>query len=100
MSPGERNVTIGRDAHGNVIVTGDNNTLYVFPGVTKLPADLVIKLRQGLVELDSLAEAVPLPTMTLTITFADAGREQWRVIAAGAAVPVAAASLVPAPWIS
>ena len=74
-----RSVTIGRDARGNAIVTGDNNVVYVFYGISELPADLVARLESGAVRAQELPEAVPLPTLVLSIAFTDEKRAEWEM---------------------
>ena len=74
-----RNVQIGRDAQGNVIVTGDGNVFYLF--LREPSAELLERLRAGQVKVAEIAEAVPLPTLTLAIAFADDERRHWRITA-------------------
>jgi len=40
-------VTIGQDALGNAIVTGDNNQTFVFYGMEKLPEGLLADIQSG-----------------------------------------------------
>jgi tetratricopeptide (TPR) repeat protein len=76
---GSRGVTIGRDASGNVIVTGDRNL--VFPGVTALSPEVIAALQAGDWQAGEAEGAVPLPTLTLGIEFTDERRREWRVVA-------------------
>jgi hypothetical protein len=64
-------VTIGQDASGNAIVTGDNNQTFVFYGVEKLPQELLADIHSGRKRAADIPEAVPLPALTLAIDFED-----------------------------
>lgn len=57
---GERTVTIGHDAFGNAIVTGDNNLTVVLIGVDTVPDELIA-----------------------AIEFAEAERTQWKITGDG-----------------
>jgi hypothetical protein len=78
---GERNVTIGQDALGNAIVTGDNNLTFVLFGVgaDHIPAKVLEALKSG--RLADEPGVVPLPALTLAIDFTDEDRTQWRITA-------------------
>jgi hypothetical protein len=90
-------VTIGQDAVGNAIVTGDNNQTFVFYGVEKLPPDLLADILNGRKRAADIPEAVPLPALTLAIDFEDETRAQWKIAARRATgVPVARGAA--APW--
>ncbi len=78
-------VTIGQDALGNAIVTGDNNQTFVFYGVEKLPPELLADILNGRKKAADIPEAVPLPALTLAISFKDNAREQWTIGARRAA---------------
>lgn len=95
----ERSIHIGHDAHGCVMVTGDNNRVYVFPGITQLSPELIGRIKTGEVQPEDIPGAVPLPTLTLQIAFADAARTTWSVTprhAAGAG----SERRVPSPWVA
>jgi len=64
-------VTIGQDALGNAIVTGDNNQTFVFYGIEKLPPELLADIHSGRKRAVDIAEAVPLAALTLTVDFED-----------------------------
>jgi hypothetical protein len=74
-------VTIGQDALGNAIVTGDNNQTFVFYGVEKLPPQLLADIRDGRKRAADIPDAVPLPALTLAIIFEDDTRTQWKIVA-------------------
>src|SRR5512132_197883 len=93
---GERPVTIGRDASGNAIVTGDNNLTFVFIGIDQIPADVMATLQSGRLRPADAPGAVPLPALTLAIGFAGAP-VQWR-ITARRATGDAAVRRGPTPW--
>src|SRR4051794_18392897 len=90
-------VTIGQDALGNTIVTGDNNQTFVFHGVEKLPQELLADILSGRKRAADIPEAVPLPALTLGIDFEDGTRAQWK-IAARRATGVSVARGAAAPW--
>jgi hypothetical protein len=69
-------VTIGQDALGNAIVTGDNNQTFVFYGVDKLSQELLADILNGRKRAADILEAVPLPALTLAIAFEDDIRTQ------------------------
>ncbi len=94
---GERQVHIGHDAHGNVIITGDDNRVYVFPGITELTAELIAQLEGGVLKAQDVPGAVPLPTLTLSIGYADEARSAWE-IAASRSEAGGASRTVPVPW--
>ena len=73
------NVTIGKDAAGNAIVTGDNNLTVVLIGTDKLPDDLIEALKSGRLRAADLPGAVLLPALTLAIAPAGAARTQWTI---------------------
>jgi hypothetical protein len=83
MSEG-RNVTIGQDASGNVIITGDNGLAFILPGVSSLSPETLAALSGGRIAPAAIAEALPLPALTLAIAFADDARTQWRITASRA----------------
>jgi tetratricopeptide (TPR) repeat protein len=90
-------VTIGQDAFGNAIVTGDNNQTFVFYGIEKLPPELLADILSGRKRAADIEEAVPLPALTLTVEFEDDTRTQWKVAARRATgVPVTRSAV--APW--
>ena len=74
----QRSVTIGRDAQGNLIVTGDNNRVFVF--FKEPTAALLAQLESGVLKPEALPEAVPLPTLVLRIASAT-DPAQWTVAA-------------------
>lgn len=78
---GDRNVSIGRDANDNVIITGDNNLNLVLPGITELSDEIVAKLRSGALRPSEIEGAVPLPALTLNISFTDKTRQEWTIVA-------------------
>src|SRR5438270_12108390 len=90
-------VTIGQDALGNAIVTGDNNQTFVFHGVEKLPQELLADILSGRKRAADIPEAVPLPALTLAVDFEDDTRAQWK-IAARRATGVPDARSATAPW--
>ena len=53
-----RDITIGRDAFGNALVTGDNNQTFVFFGRDQVPEDLLALVRNGRMRLADMPEAV------------------------------------------
>jgi hypothetical protein len=77
---GDRTVTIGRDASGSVIVTGEHNVVYVLPGVAELSAELIEKLQSGALRPQQLPEAVPYPTLNLRLEFVDDARCDWAIV--------------------
>ena len=90
-------VTIGQDALGNAIITGDNNQTFVFYGLKELHPELVADIQSGRKRAADIPEAVPLPALTLAIDFEDDTRTQWRIAARRAtAVPVKRSAA--APW--
>lgn len=96
---GERLVTIGSDAVGNAIVTGDNNLTVVLLGfgVDQIPANVLAALKSGRLRPADVPGAVPLPALTLAIEFTDAARTQWRITSRRATGdPVA--RMEPVPW--
>lgn len=78
---GERSVSIGRDAFGNAIVTGDNNLTVVLVGTDEIPPELLAALRSGRLRPTDIAGAVPLPALTLAIEPAAGDASQWRITA-------------------
>ena len=94
---GGRNVTIGQDAFGNAIVTGDNNLTFVLVGVEKVPDDLLTALKTGRLKPADVPSAVPLPALALAIAFADDARTQWRIAARRATGDPVPREMV-APW--
>jgi CHAT domain len=74
-------VTIGQDALGNAIVTGNNNQTFVFYGLSQFSAEQLADLVSGRMRPTEIPEAVPLPALTLAISFKDVGRTQWEVAA-------------------
>jgi hypothetical protein len=85
---GERSVQIGHDAQGNILVTGDDNPIYVLLG-QDLPPDLLAQLQNGTRRVQDLPEAVPLPTLILHIAplADDAGTWQLTATIPGTADP-------------
>ena len=82
-------VTIGRDAFGNAIITGDNNQTFVFYGLKELPSELIADIESGRKRAADVPEAVPLPALILAINFEDDTRTQWKIAARRATgVPV------------
>ena len=77
----DRGITIGRDAFGNVLVTGDNNLTFVLIGTNSVPEELLAALRAGRIKPAELPGAVPLPALTLNISFVDTARLQWQIAA-------------------
>jgi hypothetical protein len=74
-----RDVQISRDAQGNLIVTGDGNVFYLMPAE---PSEArLAQIRTGEVKLAEVAEAIPLPTLTLGIAFESDERTRWRITA-------------------
>src|SRR5882724_12046503 len=75
----DRHVQIGHDAQGNVIVTGDNGRVYVFPGITALSPELLAQLNNGALTLQEEPTAVPLPSLVLRIDYGDEQRTTWTI---------------------
>jgi hypothetical protein len=78
---GSRNVTIGRDAYGNVIVTGDNNLALILPGLDKIPDDLLAALKSGQIRPADVEGAVPLPDPDVFLSHASSDAELVEVLA-------------------
>lgn len=76
---GKRNVTIGRDAIGNVIITGGGNEVYVMYGVSELPPEVTSALKSRRLKPGEVDGAVPLPTLELRIEFTSDERREWRI---------------------
>ena len=95
--PPDRSVHIGHDAQGNVIVTGDGNRVYVFPGITALTAETIAALQSGRLDPADLGGAVPLPTLTLRIGSVAADGALWHLLPLRADT-AGDAREVPAPW--
>src|SRR5271167_4359724 len=74
-------VTIGQDALGNAIITGDNNQTFVFYGVEKLPPEVLADILNGRKKAADIPEAAPLPALTLAVEFEDETRTQWKIAA-------------------
>ena len=74
-----RDVQISRDAQGNLIVTGDGNIFYLM--VAEPSEARLAQIRTGEVKLAEVAEAIPLPTLTLGIAFDSDERTRWRITA-------------------
>ena len=74
----QRNVTIGRDAFGNAIVTGDNNVTVLLISPDKIPADILAALNSGRLKPADIPGAVILPALTLAIEYNEA-RDQWTI---------------------
>ena len=90
-------VTIGQDAFGNAIITGDNNQTFVFYGLKELHPELIADIQSGRRRAADIPEAVPLPALTLAIDFEDDTRTQWKIAARRATgVPVERSAA--APW--
>jgi hypothetical protein len=90
-------VTIGHDAFGNAIITGDNNQTFVFYGLKELHPELIADIQSGRKRAADIPEAVPLPALTLAIDFEDDTRTQWKIGARRATgVPVERSTA--APW--
>jgi hypothetical protein len=79
MMSEDRSIHIGHDANGCVMITGNDNRVYVFPGVTRLTAEIIARLQAGQLDPGDIPGAVPLPTLTLRIAFADADRTLWSI---------------------
>src|SRR4051794_6308171 len=94
---GDRTVKIGQDASGNAIVTGDNNLTFVLVGTKEIPDDLLAALKSGRLNPADAPNAVPLPALTLVITFTDGARTQWRITARRATGDPAVRDLT-VPW--
>jgi hypothetical protein len=77
MMPDNRKVQIGRDAKGNAIVTGDGNAFYLF--LTEPSTELLGRLRTGEAKLAEIAEAIPLPALTLAIEFDGNEGRHWTI---------------------
>ena len=90
-------VTIGQDALGNAIITGDNNQTFVFYGLKELHPELVADIQSGRKRAADIPEAVPLPALTLAIDFEDGTRAQWK-IAVRRATGVSVVRGAAAPW--
>lgn len=95
--PGSRFVQIGRDADGNIIVTGDANRVFVFPGVNELSRELLERIEHGELRPDETPGALPLPALTLRIESDSHEAGQWRVIPLAAAEEGKPRTVVP-PW--
>jgi CHAT domain len=93
----DRHVQIGHDAQGNVIITGDNGRVYVFPDITALSPELLAQLDSGTLTLQEEPTAVPLPSLILRIDYDDEQRTTWTITPA---YPDAQGTsyTVPAPW--
>ncbi|MCH8147692.1 MAG: CHAT domain-containing protein, partial [Planctomycetes bacterium] len=89
----DRSVKFEKDAHGNVVVTGDNNHVYVFSAPP--PEEVLRALETGKLKPEDVPEAVPQPTLTLRISFADEKRESWTVTVTSSPTREHA---VPVPW--
>jgi len=95
----DRRVIYHEDAHGNVAVTGDGNTVYVFHAGSLPDPAILAELKAGVVKPESVKEADPLPNLTLRIEILDDG--QWRVTpvrVAGGTQEAGAARTIAAPW--
>jgi len=90
-------VTIGQDALGNAIITGDNNQTFVFYGLKELHPELVADIQSGRKRAADIPEAVPLPALTLAIDFEDDTRTQWKIAARRATGPPVERSAA-TPW--
>ena len=75
----DRHVQIGHDAQGNVIITGDNGRVYVFPGITALSPELLAQLDNGALTLQEEPTAVPLPSLILRLDYGDEQRTTWTI---------------------
>src|SRR5690349_13377428 len=75
----DRHIQIGHDAQGNVLVTGDDNRVYVFPGITALPPELRAQLQSGVHTLQDAPGAVPLPLLTLRVSAHATASTSWTV---------------------
>jgi AAA ATPase domain/CHAT domain len=93
----DRHVQIGHDAPGNVIITGDNGRVYVFPGITALSPAWLAQLDSGALTLQEEPTAVPLPSLILRIAYGDAQRTTWTITSV---YPDAQGTsyTVPVPW--
>jgi len=52
-------VHVGHDANGNLIVSGNGNQVYVFPGITRLTEEILARLRSGQLNPGEIPGAVP-----------------------------------------
>ncbi|MBK8177012.1 MAG: hypothetical protein IPK66_17660, partial [Rhodospirillales bacterium] len=93
-----RGVTIGHDAVGNAIVTGDNNLTVVLIGVDRIPDELQRALQERRLRPVDLPGAVPLPALTLLIAFAGTDRTHWQITARRTGAEPVVRSL-PVPWL-
>jgi len=73
---GNREITISGDAQGNQIIQGDHNVVYViYAGAAPSP-QVLDSIQRGEIPLDSVPEAVPLPTLTLKISLKS---DEWTI---------------------
>lgn len=75
----DQHIQIGHDTQGNILVTGDDNRVYVFPGITELTPEILAQLQSGVHTMQDAPGAVPLPLLTLRISSHDTASTTWTV---------------------
>jgi hypothetical protein len=78
---GGRNVTIGQDALGNVIITDDNNVAVILQGTKQIPEDQIAALRDGRISPTDLPGAVQLPDPDVFLSYASPDARSVEILA-------------------
>jgi len=72
-------MNVKQDASGNIIITGANNVVYCIYAGAEPGQEVIEQIQTGKADLESIPEAVPLPTMILKIDFANKERTEFHV---------------------
>ena len=76
-----RNVNVGRDSSGNIIITGDNNVAVILRGTKRIPEDQVAALRDGRISPTDLPGAVQLPDPDVFLSYANPDWKSVEILA-------------------